>query len=185
MFLFSSFSCLCPIHWSQVLSREWRCSWSSADRWCSNYIWMINNFIAYEGVAYIWGLRVIKQECAAAQGERYPLHPQTGIEMVLDLKPMTLKISQHWAQSHYRYVCQIWKQSNQSILSYTVSHSHHSYGRLRGLPYETIISSFMDSLCRVRNKVIYVLLWWTVYAPTRVLLWCLFSSLLCHLGTNH
>ena len=28
-----------PIHWSQVLllSREWRCSWSSADRRCSNY----------------------------------------------------------------------------------------------------------------------------------------------------
>ena len=28
----SSCNCLCPIHWSQVLSREWRCSWSSADR---------------------------------------------------------------------------------------------------------------------------------------------------------
>ena len=24
-----------------------RCSWSSADRRCSNYIWVINNFIAY------------------------------------------------------------------------------------------------------------------------------------------
>ena len=32
MFLVLSCSCLCPIHWSQVLSREWRCSWSSADR---------------------------------------------------------------------------------------------------------------------------------------------------------
>ena len=32
MFLVSSCSCLCPIHWSQVLSGEWRCSWSSADR---------------------------------------------------------------------------------------------------------------------------------------------------------
>ena len=31
MFLVSSCSCLCPIQWSQVLSREWRCSWSSAD----------------------------------------------------------------------------------------------------------------------------------------------------------
>ena len=40
-------SCLCPIHWSQMLSWEWRCSWSSADKRCSNYIWMINNFIAY------------------------------------------------------------------------------------------------------------------------------------------
>ena len=41
------YSCLCSIHWSQTLSREWRCSWSSADRQCSNYIWVINNFIAY------------------------------------------------------------------------------------------------------------------------------------------
>ena len=47
MFLVSSCSCLCPIHWSQVLSREWRCSWSSPDRRCSNYIWLINNLIAY------------------------------------------------------------------------------------------------------------------------------------------
>ena len=29
------------------ISWEWRCSWSSADRRCSNYIWVINNFIAY------------------------------------------------------------------------------------------------------------------------------------------
>ena len=41
-------SCLCPIHWSKVLSWEWRYSWSSADRRCSNYIWVINNFITYE-----------------------------------------------------------------------------------------------------------------------------------------
>ena len=38
-------SCLCVMYWSKVLSREWRCSWSSVDRRCSNYIWVINNFI--------------------------------------------------------------------------------------------------------------------------------------------
>ena len=27
--------------------RDWRCSWSSADRRCSSYIWVINNFIAH------------------------------------------------------------------------------------------------------------------------------------------
>ena len=58
MILVSSCSCLCPFHLSQVLSREWRCSWSSADRWCSNYIWVINNFIAYYGATYIRGLMV-------------------------------------------------------------------------------------------------------------------------------
>ena len=41
-----------------MLSREWRCSWSSADRRCSNYIWVIDNFIAYYGVWYIRGFTV-------------------------------------------------------------------------------------------------------------------------------
>ena len=58
MFLISSCSCLCPIHWSQVLSILWRCSWSSADRRCSNYIWIINNYIAYNGASYIRCLTV-------------------------------------------------------------------------------------------------------------------------------
>ena len=35
-----------PIHWSQMLSRKWICSWSSAGRRCSDYIWVINNLIA-------------------------------------------------------------------------------------------------------------------------------------------
>ena len=46
MFLVLSSSCLSPIYWSLVLSWEWRCSWSSADRRCSNYIWEINNLSA-------------------------------------------------------------------------------------------------------------------------------------------
>ena len=33
-------------------------SWSSADRRCSNYIQVINSFIAYEGAAYIRDLPV-------------------------------------------------------------------------------------------------------------------------------
>ena len=41
-----------------MLSREWRCSWSSADRRCSNYIWVIDNFIAYKGASYIRGFTV-------------------------------------------------------------------------------------------------------------------------------
>ena len=53
MFLVSSHSCLQSIHWSQVLSWERRCSWSSADRRCSNNIWIINIFIAHKGVTYI------------------------------------------------------------------------------------------------------------------------------------
>ena len=55
MFLVSSCSCLRSTHWSQVISWEWKCCWSSADRRCSNYIWVINNFITYQGATYIRG----------------------------------------------------------------------------------------------------------------------------------
>ena len=41
-----------------MLSREWRCSWSSADRRCSNYIWLINNLIAHWSAPYIRDLTV-------------------------------------------------------------------------------------------------------------------------------
>ena len=44
--LVSSCSCLCQFHWSWVQSRKLRCSWSSADRRCSNFIWMTMNIIA-------------------------------------------------------------------------------------------------------------------------------------------
>ena len=43
----------------------------------------------------------------------------------------------------------------------------------------------MDSLCRVRNEIMYVLLWRTVYALTRVLFWCLLPSLLRNSGNKH
>ena len=59
IFFVSSCSCLCQIHWSQVLSWEWRCSWNSADRRCFNYIWVINKFIVYQGVSYIRDLTVV------------------------------------------------------------------------------------------------------------------------------
>ena len=49
--LVPSCNCLCPMHWSQVLSREWRRSLSSADR-------VINSVIAYEGCASIRSCRV-------------------------------------------------------------------------------------------------------------------------------
>ena len=58
MLLFLSCSCLCPIYWSQELGREWKYSWSSADGWCSIYIWVINNFIAYQCATYIRGFTV-------------------------------------------------------------------------------------------------------------------------------
>ena len=63
MFLILSHSCLCPFYWSHVLSWIWRCSWSSADRWCSNYIWVINNLIVHKCASYIRDLTVCTQKC--------------------------------------------------------------------------------------------------------------------------
>ena len=60
MSLVSSCSCICAIYWSQVLNREWRCSWSSANRQCSNYIWVVNNFIACQDTPYIRDLTVLQ-----------------------------------------------------------------------------------------------------------------------------
>ena len=59
MFLVSSSIWLCAIYWSQLSSGEWRCSWSSADRRCSNCIWVINNLIVYYGPTYIRDSTVI------------------------------------------------------------------------------------------------------------------------------
>ena len=75
MFFVSPCCCYCPIHWSQVLGREWRCSWSSADRRCSNYIWVVNNFIAYKGVPYIRGFTVhVLQNCMHILWDVFQLH---------------------------------------------------------------------------------------------------------------
>ena len=43
----------------------------------------------------------------------------------------------------------------------------------------------MDSLCRVRNTIIYEHSWWTVSALPWVLFWCLFPSLLHISGNKH
>ena len=46
-------------------------------------------------------------------------------------------------------------------------------------------SSFVASLCCVRNELIYVLWWQTVFALTRVLIGWLIPSLLRNLGNKH
>ena len=48
-----------PLKPVQVLSWEWRCSWS-ANRRCSNSIWMINTFIANSGTSYVNGEQLVR-----------------------------------------------------------------------------------------------------------------------------
>ena len=47
------------------------------------------------------------------------------------------------------------------------------------------LSSFMEPLAGVSNKIMYLLFRWTIPALTRVLFWCLFPSLLGNSGNKH
>ena len=51
--------------------------------------------------------------------------------------------------------------------------------------YRCFLSSFIDALCRVRNKIMYALSWRTVSPLTRVLFLYLFPSLLLNSGNRH
>ena len=51
-----------------MLSREWRCSWSSPNRRCSNYIWVIKNLIAYLSASYVRDLTLF---CTIAMRIKY------------------------------------------------------------------------------------------------------------------
>ena len=108
MFLISSCHCLCPIHWSQVLSQEWRCSWSSADRQCSNYIWVINKFIAYFGVAYMRDLTVHLLMYQPAVLHNMTCHPGGHY---LDYYTGALSLSQvtttHWVTGIHEFHLQV------------------------------------------------------------------------------
>ena len=55
------------------LNREWRCSLSSADRGCSNYIGVINDYIPYKGAPYIRGLTVLSPARVVGWGHRNDL----------------------------------------------------------------------------------------------------------------
>ena len=62
----------------------------------------------------------------------------------------------------------------QSIVTSSAEHKPSEWDMDRSVR----IVVFIGSLCRVINEIMYELWWRTVYAPTRVLFWCLFPSLL-------
>ena len=95
MIIISSCSRLCPIHWSQVLSREWRCSWSSADRRCSNYIWVIVNLIYNQGATYIRDLTVDVFGCLA-------LMQYNKVKLNWCHAMLWVKLAFHWNQADQR-----------------------------------------------------------------------------------
>ena len=69
-----------------MLSWKWRCSWSSADRWCSNYIYVINYFIAYKGATYMRGFTVV---CSLKKSQ---LHYKTSLPQMTLISPQPSQI---------------------------------------------------------------------------------------------
>ena len=141
MFPVSSCSCLCPIQWSQALSREWRCSWSSADRRCSNYIWVIDNFIAYYSASYIRDFAVIHIDKRVSCGWRLlkfcSLISALWIFLIMYLLALNhihaiLQCTQILHKMYYHFPCRAWNmqdklEHNQPCLlmpSFFVSPSH-------------------------------------------------------------
>ena len=115
MLLVSSRSGLWPLHWNQALSREWSCRWSSADRRCSNYIWVINNFIAYHGTSYVRDLTVIQWNLYNKTGKTllktHKFHHLPGTVFTksclfsLSWETTSLERPQNWVVSLYRFHC--------------------------------------------------------------------------------
>ena len=105
MFLVWSCSCHCPIHWSQVFSREWRCSSSSADRRCSNYIWVINSFITYQDVTRAWLILVVwRYSCVLNIKKKHGKNCQktNSKTLFLQISIETNKITHHFSSQHIR-----------------------------------------------------------------------------------
>ena len=104
MIFVSSCSCLCPIPWSQVLSREWRWSWGSADRRCSNYIWVTDNFIAFSCASYIWGLSVNWNTYV-----KWLWKVMQSFDVSFTISPNKLliksRVARYWDPSHYNALC--------------------------------------------------------------------------------
>ena len=69
----------------------------------------------------------------------------------------------------------LWRH-RQSIMTSSAEHKASEWNK-GGVWRSLFLASFIDSLCRIRNRIMYLLLWRTVYALTRVLCvyfprWC-------------
>ena len=93
-----------------------------------------------------------------------------------------------WVRYHYSHdrITIVWSLWHHQQWIVTSSAKHNQASEARGRCVKLFFSySFMDSLCHVRNKIMYVLSWRTVSALTRVLFWYLFPLLLCNSGNKH
>ena len=86
------------------------------------------------------------------------------------------RVRYHYSRDRATIVWSLWRHQLSIVTSSAERKpSEWDTGTMRKSRF---LSSFMDSLCRVRNNIIHVLSWRTVSALTQVLFWYLFSSLL-------
>ena len=97
-----------------MLSREWRYSWSSADRRCSNYIWVMDNFIAYWGSSYIRDFTVYIFFILLIIHTHYTCRRRAGFDSVWDYyewascKKYIQNVSQMWITSNLMLGARLW-----------------------------------------------------------------------------
>ena len=149
MFLVSSSSRICPIHWTQALSWEWRCNWSSADRRCFNYIWVNNNFIAYLGAPYIRDLTVMHFHQAfilshVGNTDAKVTLVRLATNTILSLFRSTVRIHQRrcsWSNADRLCYNYIW------VIDKLITYEAVAY-----IKYLTVRSDCHDTLCYAHNS---------------------------------
>ena len=102
--------------------------------------------------------------------------PQTGV---------TKWVRYHYSCDRVTTVWSLWRHQQSIVKSSTERKPSEWDTPGEDLKRLSFLSSFMDSLCRERNKIMYILSWWNVSALIQVLFWCLFPSLLRNSGNKH
>ena len=172
MFLVSSCSCLCPIHWSQVLSWEWRCNWSSADRRCSYYIWVFNNLLPtmvrliLEVLRYLLNLKffgkVLARRCAMAWSlipwstSRHSHQVPKFLWTLLDLKLWADLLHLKFHGKDLDRICEmVWPFANRALSGIYMEHPNHCVCCDYTATWPNCpISSSIPSSCTVDDKIL-------------------------------
>ena len=105
-----------------LFRQEWRCSWSSADRRCSNYIWVVSKFIAYEAATYsrdwtvlhFWWYHNVKIQIRAVLFDNKPQIPR-----YIKIKHINFPTTPLWPGDA------IWQHRSGSTLIQVMAPSHY------------------------------------------------------------
>ena len=163
MFLVSSCSCLCPIHWSQVLSREWSCSWSSTDRRCSNYVWVINILLPAWVLLILQVLRQLA--CSLLWAIIYFTSYASGLDLCVSHQIPWVILGKCSANERQRYTVK------STLIGW--AHTQNAPWILQGRsqPMREFLSLWVQSLLTRWHDLGCCVFWWSVICITLILLY--------------